>query len=158
MSPSTVSTSSPARLVRGLEARTSTRTGYPALISARATADPTNPVAPVTSTRPTVTVSPDFGRIRRRWRCLQPVDHQRPVSNPHSGCRVEQMHAPQVGPQSYEVAGVPRGFRWQPGDHLQRRDLEEHERIGPQGLDHRFRLFDLHGLNVALRPSQMCPL
>src|ERR1700686_1664456 len=118
MSPSTVSTPSPARLVRGLDARTSARTGYPALMSARTTADPTKPVGPVTSTRPTVTASPAFGRIRRRWRHLQPVDPQRPVSNPHSGCRVEQMHAPQVRPQSYAVTGLPHGFGRQPGDHL----------------------------------------
>src|ERR1700724_2884038 len=118
MSPWTVSPSSPSRLVHGLEARTSTRTGYPALMSARTIADPTKPVAPVTSTRPAVTVSPVCGRIRRRCRCLHPVDHQGPVSNPHSGCRVEQMHAPEVGPQSYAVTGVPRGFGRQPGDHL----------------------------------------
>src|SRR5207302_5031066 len=136
MSPSTVSTSSPARLVRGLEARASTRTAYPALMSARTTADPTKPVAPVTSTRPTVTASPA-------------------VSNPQSSRRIEQMHAPQVGAQSYAVTGVPRGFGWQPGDHLERRDLEEHERIGPQGLDHRCRHFDGSGIDVALGPGQV---
>src|SRR5450759_2280434 len=140
MSPLKVSTSSPARLVRGLEARTSTRTGYPAAMSARTIPDPTKPVAPVTSTGPTVTASPVSGA---------------PISNPHSGCRVEQRHAPLVRPQSYAVTGVARGFGWNPGDHLQRRDLEEHERIGPQGLDHGCRHFNRSGVSVGLGPGQV---
>src|SRR5438445_6039487 len=52
MSPSMLSISSPARLPRGLAARTNARTEYPAARKARTIADPTNPVAPVTSTRP----------------------------------------------------------------------------------------------------------
>ena len=65
------------------------------------------------------------------------------------------MHAPQVGAQSYAVTGVPRGFGWKPGDHLERRDLEEHERIGPQRLDHRCRHLQRSGIDVALGPGQV---
>src|SRR3954468_18191157 len=39
-------------LMRGLDARTRTRTGWPASRSAAAMADPTNPLAPVTRTGP----------------------------------------------------------------------------------------------------------
>src|SRR5215475_8070799 len=48
MSPSTSSRSSPARLPRGLSGRTRARTRWPAAMSARATAEPTKPLAPVT--------------------------------------------------------------------------------------------------------------
>ena len=51
MSPTTISASSSARLPRGLEARASRRKRAPLACSARATADPTKPDAPVTRTR-----------------------------------------------------------------------------------------------------------
>src|SRR5580698_11197773 len=50
--PSAISISSPARLRRSLLRRASTRTGSAAANSARATAAPTNPVAPVTRDNP----------------------------------------------------------------------------------------------------------
>src|SRR2546425_4124384 len=49
-SPSKKSKSSPARCARGLLPRTSARTEKPASTRQRATAEPTNPVAPVTRT------------------------------------------------------------------------------------------------------------
>src|SRR5690242_1202749 len=51
MSPSAISLGKPARFPRGLPARASTRTPNPRAAAARATAEPTKPVAPVTSTR-----------------------------------------------------------------------------------------------------------
>src|SRR5690349_2851478 len=50
-SPATTSQSSCARLFRGLLARASARTFTPRSTSARATADPRKPVAPVTNTQ-----------------------------------------------------------------------------------------------------------
>ena len=64
------------------------------------------------------------------------------------------MHAPEVGPQPYAVTATPRGFGRDPGDHLQPRDLEEDERIGPQGLDHRYRDFDRGGVSVGVAPDR----
>src|SRR6185437_12418698 len=56
-SPSAIPTSRPARFARTADARTSARTRYPAASSARAMAEPTNPVAPVNSTGSSTTCS-----------------------------------------------------------------------------------------------------
>src|SRR6202030_4669301 len=65
--PSATSTASPSRLRRSLRGRASTRTGWPALTTARATAEPTNPVAPVTRHRP------DGSVISASRRCSDPI-------------------------------------------------------------------------------------
>src|SRR6185312_7462575 len=63
--PVTGSTASPAILRRSLVGRTSTRTWWPSATSARATAAPTKPVAPVTRIRSPIT-APRCALLRSR--------------------------------------------------------------------------------------------
>ena len=61
MSPSTISQPISVTLVRGLVGRRSARTSKPRATRARATAEPTNPDAPVTTTRSAISSGVGFG-------------------------------------------------------------------------------------------------
>src|SRR5438046_1585920 len=76
-------------------------------------------------------------------------------SNPLSGRRIEQMHAREVSAQTHPVAGLPSGFGRKPGYELEPGDVEEHERVGPQRLDHRRSDLDRRGIGSAGAPGEL---
>src|SRR2546423_1204391 len=97
----------PARLFRTLVARTRARTRYPAARKARTTADPTKPLAPVTSTRSWWVIEVDYRRERRSsqpTRCSQlalrirvddrrhhePGEAEHRLENEHGGEKLER--------------------------------------------------------------------
>src|SRR5579883_1229402 len=90
-SPGTISQWSCARLSRRLLARARARTFTPRVTSARATADPRKPVAPVTRTQSTACRAVLIGRsLDRPLPCRQPRQEEKRSRQGRNGARTNQ--------------------------------------------------------------------